>query len=361
MKKTIALYLNGLSHSGGMERVVSNLVRQWIIDYDIILITKDDGSCFYSLPEGVNKVSLSIPMNMDMTRRLNRIKNVAISLIKSPRLLRKIFKKIQFDYLYVTNPLNAFEVYLADKLIVKDKMVISEHASINAFNSIYTWMKRKVYPEAYYLSVPNSMDTPIYKEWGCNAVYIPHMLSFPIEKSVGIREKVVLNVGRFTSDKQQLLLLKIWARIKDKKGWKLWILGDGEERQAMEEYIELEKLTNEVRLMHSRKDIQAIYKQVSLFALTSRCEGFGMVLLEAMSFGIPCISFDCPSGPRDVVKDGINGFLIENGNEFLFQERLQEMISMQEDRFKTFSYGAYDTVEKWDNQEILEQWKKIFK
>lgn len=361
MQKTILLYLNGLSHAGGMERVVSNLVGKWIDDCEIILLTKDDGKCFYPLPDGVRKLSLSIPMNMNMNSRYKRIITVFLSLYRAVINLKKILRKLEFDYIYVTSPQNAYEVYLADRSIANKKMVISEHASIYAFNNIYMWMKRKVYPNAYCISVPNRTDTPIYRSWGCNAVFIPHLFTFSIDKEIIKKEKVILNIGRLTPDKQQDRLLIIWSNIKNKNNWKLWIVGNGENKKQLEDIIKEKNLYDSVELLPAQKDIQSIYKKASLFAFTSRSEGFGMVLLEAMAFGIPCVSYDCPSGPRDVVKDGENGFLIENNNEEAFISKLQYLLTMDDDDFAKLSQGAYSTIENWDNKGIINKWKEIFK
>lgn len=360
-KKTIVIYLNGISHPGGMERVVSNLLGHWSRDFEILLVTKDSGESFYPLPRGIRKISLSIPMTMNMKSRLKRIFTVFVSLYRSILSLKKFLRHLSFDYIYVTSPQNAFEVYLADKRVAKEKMVISEHASIYAFNKIYMMMKNWVYPRAYCISVPNSMDTPIYQTWGCNAVFIPHMFTFKTDKHIDNKEKFVLNVGRLTPDKQQDRLLIMWGKIENRNNWKLKIVGDGEDLQKLKAIIHERNLTDSVELIPAQKDIQSIYKKASLFAFTSRCEGFGMVLLEAMAFGVPCISYDCPSGPRDIVKDGKNGYLIENQNEEDYVSKLQSLLLLSDSDLAKLSQGAFDTVDKWDNVEIINKWKEIFR
>jgi glycosyltransferase involved in cell wall biosynthesis len=361
MGKTLVLYLNGLNHPGGMERVVSNLLHYWVKDYHIVLLTKDDGNSYYPLPEGIAHISLSSPMIMNMGSRVKRVKAVIISLIKIVLKLRKALNKIEYDYIYVTSPLNAFEVYLASKKVAKNKMVISEHASIYAFNKFYMKMKHVVYPKSYCISVPNSMDTPVYQTWGCNAVFIPHLLTFSVNNDISQKEKIVLNVGRLTPDKQQDKLLAMWAKIENKNNWVLWIVGNGEDKQKLEKYIAENKLNNSVKLLPAQKDIQSIYRKASLFAFVSRCEGFGMVLLEAMAFGVPCISYDCPSGPRDVVSSGKNGYLIENDNDSEYLAKLQYLLTMSDVEYEKLRQGAFDTIKMWNNQEIINKWKEIYK
>lgn len=357
--KKLVIYVDSLAPSGGKERVVSNLLGYWNKKYEIVLLTKDGGNCFYELPGNINKVSLNCPMRLNMSSRVKRIESIVINLILSVKKLKKYLKQIDFDYIYTTTPLNSFEIYLAGIDIGK-KLVISEHASIYAFNRVYMWMKKVVYPKAYCISVPNSMDTKSYLEWGCRAVFIPHTVTFPATSRNKLNQKVVLNVGRLTVDKQQAKLISIWSQIKDKNGWKLMIVGDGEEKQRLNQLIQQKGVSDTVCLCGARKDIDQVYRNASIFAFTSRCEGFGMVLLEAMSFGIPCISFNCPSGPRDIVINGENGFLIKNNCDDEFCKKLQEMLLLEESDLLKLGERAFWTVQNWDNEEIINRWDQIF-
>lgn len=359
--KTVALYLNGLNISGGMERVVSNLICQWKQDYEIILITKNNEGSYYTLPDNIVHLCLEAPLKMNMKNRYKRIWSVICNYFTSVYRLRNILNTIRADYYYVANPLNAFEFYCAAPHLVSSRLVIAEHASIYAFNKIYTWMKRIVYPKAYYISVPNKMDVPIYQSWGCNSVYIPHQFTFPPHTPNKLDTRIVLNVGRLTSDKQQDKLIRMWSKIKHNLSWKLWIVGSGEDHGKLKELITELGLDDSVELFKARKDIDSIYKQASIFAFSSRSEGFGMVLLEAMSFGIPCISFDCPSGPRDVIVNGFNGFLIEPNNEDEYIKQLQTMINMPCDKLCELGHGAYNTIVNWDNERILDLWREVYK
>lgn len=308
--KTIVVYINTMNASGGIERVVSNLLKIWTDNYSVILLVKDDGKSYYSIPEGVKIISINTPLVLNMNNRLNRVITVAKNAFLSVGKLKKIFDNNDFDYLYTVTPINSLECYIASRKTV-EKMVVSEHASAFAVNGIYQRIKRFLYPKVYCVSVPNSMDCNIYKRWKCNTVYIPHPLTFRKNDINNMTNKIALNVGRYTSDKRQELLIRCWAKIKNKNGWQLWIVGEGEEKNNLEKLIDELDLKNSVVLKPATKNIESIYRKASLFLFTSRMEGFGMVLLEAMSFGIPCISFDCPSGPRDIIKNNKNGFLIK--------------------------------------------------
>lgn len=358
--KKLLIFVSSMSASGGIERVISNLIREWSKSYKVVLCTKDEEDSFYLLPNNVQRVYLKCALEMDMNNRYKRIISVMLDFFKSRDKLAKILNYIRPDYIYTTTPMDALAVYSVGKSWSR-VLVASEHGSLEGYNVIYNTIKRYLYPQIYCVSVPNKMDTESYKTWGANSVYIPHIVTFEGTSKNSLDSKIILNVGRMTADKQQVRLLNIWNRINKKNGWQLWIVGDGEEKDKIIETIKTCKLDDSVKLIKPTKKIAEIYKQASIFALSSRVEGFGMVLLEAMSFGIPCISFDCPSGPRDVVKNGLNGFLIENMNDEEYATKLQEMILMSDKELKELGNNAFETVKNWDNEGILSKWDTVFK
>lgn len=358
--KKILVYISSMNASGGIERVISNLMAQWDKKYELYLCTKDEGKSFYPIPDSVNKISLNNELKLDMHNRLQRIVAIAKNSSKSRKDIRRVLNRIKPDYIYTTSPLDAAEVYSSGK-IWRKKLVASEHGSSMGYNKVYNAIKKHVYPRIYAISVPNAMDTEIYKSWGSNAVYIPHILTYKAVQKNDLDQKIVLNIGRLTADKQHSRLIHIWSAIKNKNDWRLIVVGNGEEYETLKRLIEELNVKESVTLLPARKDINEIYKKASIFALSSRSEGFGMVLLEAMSFGIPCISFDCPSGPRDVIKDGVNGYLIDNGNDNIYTKKLQEMLLMGPTELSSLGDAAFNTVLNWDNEGILEKWDKLFK
>ena len=340
--------------------MIANLISKWVDRYELILITKDEGKSFYEFPKCVTVIPMNLQMQYEMDhsrwmRALSALSNVG----RSIRVLKRVLSGLNYDYIYVSTPQNSYEAYRAMKHPEK-KLVISEHAYVNAFNKPYMMINHLIYPKAYCVSVPNSMDTEEYIRWECNAMYIPHIVTFTADEKNELDSKIAVNIGRLTDDKQQDKLIEIWAQAAKTSGWSLWIVGDGENKDKLQKKIIELDCKGVIKLLPARKDIQSIYKQASLFLLTSRCEGFGMVLLEAMSFGIPCISFDCPSGPRDIIKDGVNGALVENGDVGDFRNKLHMFLKMEQKQIAKLGEAAFDTVRTWDNERILTEWDKIF-
>lgn len=358
--KKIIIFINSMSAPGGIERVVSNLLKIWSDKYQITLLVKDDANnSFYEIPESVERVSLNEPLILDMKDRKQRVTAVWSNAIKSHRKLKSYLKEKEYDYIYTTTPLNSLEVYFANRT-ENDKLVISEHASAFAVNKIYLAIKKFVYPKALCISVPNKMDCKVYENWGCKTIYIPHLFTFSASTKNALDTKIALNVGRYTADKRQADLIRIWSRIQDKNGWKLWIVGKGEEEDNLRNLINELGVSESVKLVGHTSTIADIYQKASLFLFTSWMEGFGMVLLEAMAFGIPCISYDCPSGPRDIVIDDYNGYLINNDDQEAFQSAVNKTIHMSTNQIQQLGDNAFKTVKDWNNNEIAEQWDELF-
>lgn len=362
MKKIVLIYMNSMAPAGGIERVVANLFNELVNEIEVILVTKDNKESFYKLDKKISSQTLNNYLELNLNKsRLSRINSIIKNILLGNLKLRKKIKEINPDYIYVVSPLEALEVLIAKTKY--QKLLISEHGSKFGYNKIYNFIKKIVYPKAYKLVVPSTMDTELYIKDGYPAVYIPHLNTFKNNRQNKLEEKVVLNIGRYTDDKQQDVLINIWyelCKTNSINNWKLHIVGKGENEEKLRKKIQQYELEDSVKLLPPKQNVEEYFKEASIFAFTSRYEGFGMVLLEAMSFGIPCISFDCPSGPRDIVKNNQNGYLIKNNEKEEFKEELSKLIN---DKSKLHDFGiqAYKFSNSWNNNEVKEQWLKIIK
>lgn len=358
--KKILVYYDSMNRKGGVERVIANLFNNLVNIYDITLLTCDEKESAYILDKRIRTISMKRDRTLNMKKsKFYRCCQILLSLHYNHNFLKKMIDN--YDYIYVATPLTSLEIFLLGKKAQK-KLVVAEHASYYACNSVYKLIRNIVYPNVYCLSVPTKTDTEIYFKKGFPAIFIPHLKSFKAISKKDNFNKTAINIGRFTSDKQQLLLLKIWKNLKDKdnlNGWKLQIIGDGELKNDLLEYIEKNNMNQVAEILNSTPYIEKIYKSSDLFLFTSKLEGFGMVLLEAMSFAIPCISFDCDSGPRDIIENDKNGFLIPVSDEKEFESKVNLIIN-DLGKLKELSNGALNKVKQWDNSSILEKWYEIF-
>lgn len=359
--KKLLIYVNSMNAFGGIERVIANLSNCLSDYYRITILVKDAATSVYNLDSRITIETIQTPLVMDMDSRMSRILSAPLNSVKSILKLKAYFKHNTFDIVYTAFPMNALEVYQADRNY-RSKLVNSEHASFYAYNKVYQFVKRYLYPKLRAISVPTTMDTEIYRQLGYKAVYIPHLTTYEATEFLEKNSQTIINVGRLTSDKQQLLLLKIWQQVNKRlpsHTWKLQLIGSGEEENNLRDFINRNELDNVEMIPHTNR-IAEYYKNAELFVFTSKMEGFGMVLLEAMSFGAPCVSFDCPSGPRDIVKDSENGYLIPCYDEELFVERICQFITKESEDKKKMQQGATDTILNWDNEKIINSWLDLF-
>lgn len=174
------------------------------------------------------------------------------------------------------------------------------------------------------------------------------------------RNKQVIAVGRYVEQKGFDRLIDAWKIVSEKHpDWVLKIYGDGYLRNALQNQVNHLHLEDSCRLEHTVSDIMEKYSESSLFVLTSRFEGFGMVLIEAMACGIPCVSFTCPCGPRDIIRDGEDGFLIENEDIPALAEKINYLIE-QEDMRIQMGKKALEHIDRFRIENIALQWKNLF-
>jgi glycosyltransferase involved in cell wall biosynthesis len=188
---------------------------------------------------------------------------------------------------------------------------------------------------------------------------VPNPLSIdPPQYSDAPRSNTVIFVGRLSYEKNLPALLRIWAKTK-KQGWKLKIVGDGEDRELLQRYAESLNISDSVEFVGWVEDPIPIMSDASLLCLTSLYEGFALVLIEAMATGLPVISYDLSYGPSDIIEDGVNGFLIKNHDEQGFADKLSDVFRHRE-QIADMSRNAYVASKRFSVDEITDIWIKKY-
>ena len=172
--------------------------------------------------------------------------------------------------------------------------------------------------------------------------------------------KRALAVGRFTRQKDFPSLIRAWSRVASRHAdWKLDIYGSGGEYQAISAEIEKNNLSGVISLKGETKDIEKEMLSASMLIMTSLYEGFGNVIIEAMSCGLPVVSYACPCGPKDIITDGVDGYLVPPKDEETLAERICRLI---EDKTLRYSFGgaALERSKDFRIERVIKMWTDLF-
>ena len=201
----------------------------------------------------------------------------------------------------------------------------------------------------------------------------------PVREGSRYLSKQVLAIGRLDYQKGFDRLIDIWARVIKMDngqwtmdnapygnqcrlsiaGWQLDIVGDGPQHDELQEQITRLGLQDSIHLLPPTSDILSAYLRSSILVMTSRYEGLPMVLIEAQTYGLPIVAFACQCGPRDIITDGVDGYLIPDGDHDLFAERLRQLMESEGLRSR-MGAQAHKASERFTEERIMKQWEGIF-
>lgn len=343
---------------GGAERVMVILCNELVNrGYEVCLAVNKQIPFAYDLDDRINVLELYPDNNRRSYRMFRRIK-----FYKHIRLLvKQVSPDIITSFMFKLN----VHVILAT-LGMKIPVIASEHTT---FDKTHNW---RAYIRRFYI---NSLATHTiilteydYKFLGKrlkNKIVIPNPLSFPINTNSRERRKNILAAGSIDRWKFKGFdnLIKVWGKVSIKHpDWTLEIAGNGSETNLdfLKSLTKESGVEKSVVFLGFQKDIDKLFKTSSIFVLSSKYEGFGMVLTEAMSQGCACISFDCVAGPSEIITHKRSGLLIENQNMEVMEEAIDQLISDESFR-ERLSQGGLKEVERFTPKVIVDKWVDLFK
>ncbi|MFA7615957.1 MAG: glycosyltransferase family 4 protein [Weeksellaceae bacterium] len=349
------LYItNGINGAGGLERVLSVKASMLADDYGyqvhILCLNDSHQNRFYNFSHQIHFHSIPVKGNLFAYLRSYR------------KGIRKVVKEVQPDVISVCDDgLKGF--YVPSFLKTKAKIIYERHASVNLNagsgikgNLIRILMHRQISKFDRFVVLTKGN----LKEWNQpNVTVIPNPIGFQSEQSAELENKKIIAVGSHSYNKGYDLLIRVWKIIQNQKpDWELNIYGKIDTDRTFVKIAEKEGLKN-IFFKPPIKDIRSAYLDASILVMSSRSEGFGMVLTEAMECGLPCVAFDCPSGPADIISEGEDGFLIEPENTNQMVDRLLQLIEDKTLR-KQMGKTAKQNVKRFSADEILKKWDDLF-
>lgn len=203
-------------------------------------------------------------------------------------------------------------------------------------------------------------DTRFWQPFLSDVRVIPNMVALTSHSAVDYTSRRVIAVGRYSHEKGYDLLMEAWARVAPQcPGWELHLYGDGD-REPVESQARRLGVAGSVYAHEAVTDIVVIYAGSSLCVVSSRYEGFSLVLAEAMSCGLPAVAFDCPFGPRHILQDGENGYLVPPGDTEAMAQRMVVLMHDPALRERMGESAKESVRRRFSEAEVMNQWERVF-
>lgn len=366
--KTITILALHLSY-GGVEKYISSLCKMLHNDYKIRIIStyNNDNKTAFEFDKNVEIEYLidKMPNKKELLNALNKrnlvkiigelIKSIKIIFLKYYRNIRAI-KKINSDYIITTRIFhNNLVSKFANKKIIK---IATEHNYHNDDIKYVSQLIKSVSNFDYFVVVSREL-----KEYYCGkiiepkVIYIPNVLDSMPKAQSKLDKNNVISIGRFSKEKDFVTLLKVFKEVKKSNASvNLYLIGDGDEKENIKQFIKANNLEKSVIMpgFLDQKKIEKYMLNSKIYVMTSITESFGLVLIEAMSYGLPCIAFDSASGARELIKNDKNGYLVSNRNIKKMADKIVELMNCK--NIYNYSNEAQLTSKKYLIKNIKKIW-----
>lgn len=358
----IVYITNGINGSGGLERVLSvkasHLAEALGYDVHIVRLNEGNETPFYAFSPRIKFHSIWA-MGSQARYLQSYIKGI-----------QRVIKQINPSIISVCD--DGLKAFFIPILLGKQRPILYErHASINLNfskkktgftskfkNQISYWLMRKlaVNFDAFVVLTQGNL-----KEWQPGNLHvIGNPLSFYPKESALLNEKKVIAVGSHNYNKGFDLLLEAWVILSQKfPEWELTIYGKTDKLNTYYNYAKKLHICETVSFFNPVTNIQDKYLKSSILVLPSRSEGFGMVLIEAMACGVPCVSFACPHGPADIISNNIDGLLVKNGDIVALAAALAKLMADDSLRIE-MGARAKANVKQYLPKQVMNAWVNLF-
>ena len=362
--------------AGGTERVVTVKANYFadVLGYDVTIIVTEgkNGNSFFSLSDKVKVINLGL--NFEELWNISFVKKVFLYLRKQrkyKKLLTNELLRIRPDFTITTL---RREINFINNIGDGSKKIGEQHLSRTNFRKIearfsklyeisfFRWWKDRAISSLIKLDRLVVLTSDAASEWPelTNITMIPDPLPIKVNSCSSLSAKRVITIGRYSYEKGYDLLLKIWSIVEKKcTDWQLDIIAMGDPTPYVKILDELSIDKKRCHLNSSVVDVEKEYVNSSILVQPSRTEGFGLVLVEAMACRLPVMSFDCENGPRSIISDGEDGFLIPPFDVELFADRLVQLMNDEKLRINMGDKGQRKS-QIYQIDCVGRLWKQLF-
>ncbi|TYA86792.1 glycosyltransferase [Seonamhaeicola marinus] len=353
MNKKICLLTTSLS-SGGAEKMVANMsIALSKAGYDITIFSMKD-EIHYKYKGNLYNFGLD-KSNLGKAKAFFKF--------------RTFFRTGKFDFIIDHRLRDNFckEILFSKFIFNRCKVIYCVHSYRLkyyfpfrvSFLAKFQHVKKRIF-----VSVSREIKDRIKRDLNIDSITIHNFLNFEYSSSVEnsnerSKQAYILGIGRLTETKQFDVLINCYeASDLIERNIKLLILGNGPCRNQLVNLVKEKKLESFVEILRFRKDPIPLIKDAKALVLSSKVEGFPMVLLEALALNVPVVSFNCKSGPSEIIHNGVNGILVEDQNKEKFVEALNKLLD--KDFYDGLKNNTWVGLESFSEETILYQWEKLF-
>jgi glycosyltransferase involved in cell wall biosynthesis len=373
-KKILFIYYQNIK-PGGVAKVLSNLTSELVhLDYDIeILFLMAPHEDFYPIHPKIKKHYIDSFADKHSKfatyihkrhRNIPKIYNIHSYLydLGSYKVLKEWIKENHHKYETIVSCWYKLSTMLSFDSEVSSKTIAWEHSSFRVGGILYDKMLRKNYQKLKAVVCINKLSVEYYQSLN-TTFFIPDVLEDIYENLEFVennqKEDIISFAGRLDKTKNAIELVKIFKDIPGINNWKFQIIGDGPERNNIEDYIKTNNLEDQVFLLGTKTPTEMceLLKRSKIFAFASLSEAFGLVLLEAMFCSNVLVSYDCEFGPSDIINEK-NGFLIPLHDREMFVEKLKTLIDHNE-LLNNLMKSSFEQSKKWKKETILNKWDQV--
>lgn len=371
----IAYYLPSLVSAGGLEHIITFKANYFAsMGHDVTILTSEQGNnpIHYALSKDVKHIDLGVCFDYPYDQsKLGKIIKYPFRYYRFKQAFRQTLTTLKADVVISTlrrevnflSSINDGSIKIGEFHITRHSYGFGNGTQNSSIRSILqTRWEKKFLQNLSKLSAVVLLTHEEMAFWPelTNKIVIPNPIVTPADAKSTCLPHQVMAAGRYSTQKGFDLLIKSWAIVaKQHPHWILRIYGDGGLRDELQQSINTLQIENTCILEHTVPNITQKYAESSIFVLSSRYEGFGMVITEAMSCGLPVVSFACQCGPRDIITPSIDGLLVENGN---IDELAKNICYLIENEAKRVEMGkqAFIKSQNYLMENIAKRWNELF-